>query len=150
MSDVVHTYHAITSWSGSTAAGYESYDRTHQSESPPADQKLTLSSDPAYGGNPALLNPEQLLVQAASSCQMLTFLAVAARARIDVIGYEDAADAIMPEDDKPIRITKITLHPRITVRGDVTDERIAHLVDVAHGACFIANSVKSEVAVEPR
>jgi organic hydroperoxide reductase OsmC/OhrA len=88
-------------------------------------------------------------VLAASSCQLLSFLAVAARARIDVIEYRDDADGEMPEDDLPMRVTRITLRPRITIRGDVDDARVRHLVEVAHRECFIANSLTTEVVVEP-
>jgi organic hydroperoxide reductase OsmC/OhrA len=130
--------------------GYEAYDRSHEASAPPAEARLTLSSDPAFRGDSALLDPEQLLVMAASSCQLLSFLAVAARARIDVVDYQDNAEGEMPEDDQPMRITRITLRPRITVRGDVSDERIRHLVDVAHRGCFITNSLKTDVIVEPR
>src|SRR5258708_1309464 len=65
-----HHYSATCAWSGSTAGGYESYDRTHRATAPPATAELTLASDPAFRGDPALLNPEQLLVLAASSCQL--------------------------------------------------------------------------------
>ena len=42
-------------------------------------------------GDPAILDPEQLLLMAASSCQMLWFLHLAAKARIDVVAYDDDA-----------------------------------------------------------
>lgn len=145
----VHRYTARSRWEGSTAGGYDAYDRTHQMTAPPAEAGLTLTSDPAFRGDPSLLNPEQLLVMAASSCQLLSFLAVAARARLDVVAYEDDAEGEMPEDDEPLRVTAITLRPRITVRGDVDDERLAHLCEVAHRACFIANSLTTEIRVEP-
>src|SRR5260370_23235911 len=57
----VHQYEASCSWRGSTATGYESYERSHQAEAFPARTTLQLSSDPAFLGNPARLNPEQLL-----------------------------------------------------------------------------------------
>ena len=72
---------------------------TGRPPSPPTAH-LELSSDPAFGGRPERLNPEQLLLMAASSCQLLSFLAVAARARLDVIAYEDEAEAMMPDDDR--------------------------------------------------
>lgn len=149
MSGLVHRYAAAISWSGSTAVGYDGYDRTHQASAPPAAAALTLASDPAFLGDPSLLNPEQLLVLAASSCQLLSFLAVAARARIDVVAYEDSAEGEMPEHDKPVRLTRIVLRPRITVVGDVADERLDHLAQVAHRECFIANSLRTDVVVEP-
>src|SRR5215218_4168279 len=110
-----HIYRAAVSRDGSTAAGYDAYGRTHRIATPPAATNLTLSSDPAFKGDPQLPNPEQLLVAAASSCQLLSFLAYAARSSIDVISYTDEAEAIMPEDDPPTRITQITLRPRIVV-----------------------------------
>lgn len=154
-----HRYTARTVWSGSTAAGYDAYTRAHEGTCPPAvvvpsgsaaGDALPLSADPAFKGDPARLNPEQLLVLAVSSCQLLTFLAVAARARIDVVAYEDDAEGEMPEDDTPVRVTRITLRPTITVNGDAPgDERLRQLVETAHRHCFVANSVTSEIAIEP-
>ena len=145
----VHRYETTCSWVGSTGEGYEAYIRAHDGVAAPAQAKLTLSSDPAFRGDPTLLNPEQLLVLAASSCQLLSFLAVAARAHVDVVGYEDRAEASMPEGDKPVRITEIRLRPRITVRGDVAEARVRRLVEVAHRECYIANSLSSNIAIEP-
>lgn len=108
-----HRYTTRTRWQGSTGAGYDAYDRAHAASAPPAEAEIRLSSDPAFGGDPALLNPEQLLVLAASSCQLLSFLAVAARARIDVVAYEDDAEGEMPEEPRPVRVTRIVLRPRI-------------------------------------
>src|SRR6266540_3826251 len=149
MTDAVHRYMTTCTWRGSTGAGYEAYDRSHDVDALPAEATLALSSDPAFGGDATRLNPEQLLVMAASSCQLLSFLAVAARARIDVIGYRDDAEGEMPEDDPPMRITRVTLRPRIMIRGDVDAARVRHLVEVAHRECFIANSLTTDVVVEP-
>jgi organic hydroperoxide reductase OsmC/OhrA len=145
----VHHYTVSSSWTGSTAVGYDAYSRAHTTVSPPAPTALAVSADPAFLGDPALVNPEQLLLAAATSCQLLSFLAVAARARIDVVEYHDDSEAFMPEADKPVRVTRITLRPRITVRGDVADTRLQHLVEVAHRECYIANSVSSEIVIEP-
>jgi organic hydroperoxide reductase OsmC/OhrA len=145
----VHHYSATCTWSGSTAGGYESYDRTHRAAAPPAAVELMLTSDPAFRGDPALLNPEQLLVLAASSCQLLSFLTVAAKARLDVVEYRDAAEGFMPEDDPPVRVTQIVLRPHITVRGVVAEERLRHLCNVAHRECYIANSVRTDITLEP-
>lgn len=142
-----HRYRAQAAWAGSTAVGYEAYDRAHSVRCTPADAALALSSDPAFRGDPSRLNPEQLLLAAAVSCQLLAFLAVAARARIDVVGYEDDAEADMPEDDRPMRITSIRLRPRITVAAGTNPERVHKLVAIAHQECFIANSLSSAMDV---
>lgn len=149
----VHRYVARVAWTGSTADGYDSYSRAHEGTCPPvrpSAQPLPLSADPAFHGDPARLNPEQLVVLAASSCQMLSFLAVAARARVDVLAYEDDAEGEMPEHDRPVGITRITLRPRITVRDPApADDRLRQLVETAHRHCFVANSLTSEIAIEP-
>jgi organic hydroperoxide reductase OsmC/OhrA len=146
----VHHYRARCSWRGSTAAGYERYGRAHEGSAPPASPTLELTSDPAFGGDAGLLNPEQLLLLAAVSCQLLSFLAVAARARLDVVEYDDDAEAEMDEGDLPARIQRITLRPRIVLARNGMRERIEHLVDVAHRECFIANSLRSDVTIEPK
>jgi organic hydroperoxide reductase OsmC/OhrA len=83
---------------------------------------------------------------AASSCQLLWFLHLAAKARIDVVEYEDRAEAEMPED----RLTAIALRPRIVVDSDAPEERIVHLCELAHEQCNIAKSLETEVALDPR
>ena len=149
MSGSVHRFRARASWLGSTGGGYEAYTRTHVVAAPPAQTGLELSGDPAFLGDASRLNPEQLLVAAAASCQLLSFLAVAARARVDVTAYEDDAEGLMPTDARPISITEIVLRPTIHVTGEVTEERVRHLVEVGHRECFIANSLRTEVRVEP-
>jgi organic hydroperoxide reductase OsmC/OhrA len=145
----VHRYHATCHWAGDTAMGYESYDRAHTSSAPPALTELMLSADPAFLGHREKLNPEQLVVVAVSSYQLLSFLAIAARARVQVVEYDDHAEAEMPEDDKPMRLTNLTLRPRIVVGPGVKEERILKLTEMAHKQCYISNSLSTEIVVEP-
>jgi organic hydroperoxide reductase OsmC/OhrA len=144
-----HHYEARLRWTGSTGLGWEGYDRAHSAVAPPAEQEIRLTTGEAQG-DPGILNPEQLVVMAASSCQMLWFLHLAAKARVDVVEYEDNASGLMPEDDEPVRITEITLRPRIVVAGEASEERVRKLVHTAHERCYIANSLKSDVRLEPR
>ncbi|MEO5724649.1 MAG: OsmC family protein [Ilumatobacteraceae bacterium] len=143
-----HEYRTQLAWVGSTGIGYKAYGREHH-VSAPGTPSLALTSDPSFGGDAAVLNPEQLLVMAASSCQLLSFLAVCARAKVDVVRYDDDAHGLMPAVSSPMRLTAITLRPRITVSGDVSAARVAELVDEAHHGCFIANSLTTEVVVVP-
>jgi organic hydroperoxide reductase OsmC/OhrA len=143
-----HRYVASCSWRGSTGSGYDRYGRRHTATAPPADATLALSSDAAFHGDPALLNPEQLLVLAASSCQLLSFLAVAARARVDVIAYDDTAEGVMPDAPRT-SVTEIILRPHITVASGADTERVLHLCEVAHRECFVSNSLRTEIRVEP-
>jgi organic hydroperoxide reductase OsmC/OhrA len=138
-------YEAKIQWQGSTGQGWENYDRGHTAKAPPAEPSITLTTGEPHGDS-SQLNPEQLVVMAASSCQLLFFLHLASKARIDVVEYEDDADAEMPEN----RLTRITLRPRIVVASETTEERVRKLVELAHEHCYIANSLNSEVLIEPR
>lgn len=146
-SDGAHRYTATCSWEGSTGAGYRDYSRTHHVRSEPASATLELSNDPSLGGDAELLDPEQLVLAATASCQLLSFLAVAARARVDVRGYNDRAEARMSTDAPP-RIASITLRPHITAVATTT-ERVQHWTEVAHRQCYVANSLATPVVVEP-
>ena len=145
---MTHRYEARLRWTGSTGLGWDHYGREHVVTAPPAEQEVRVTTGESKG-DPRVLNPEQLLLMAASSCQMLWFLHLASKARIDVVAYDDDASAVMPEDEEPVRITEIALRPRITVDGDASEERIRKLVDTAHEHCFIANSLNSAMTVEP-
>jgi len=154
-----HTYLARVEWSGSTGAGYRAYPRAHTAWTPPATDGFDLSADPHFRGDPDLPNPEQLLVLAASSCQLLSFLAVAARGGVDVVSYEDDATGEMPDDLVPQRITRIVLRPRVRVAphgpagpdaGPVDTATVERMLHEAHEQCYVANSLTTEVVVEPR
>lgn len=136
---------ATTSWSGSTGVGWERYDRAHSARAHPAKQELTITTAEERG-DPGHLNPEQLLLIAASSCQMLSFLHLAAKARIDVVSYEDDCQAEMPDD----RVVRIVLRPSIRVRGDAGHDRLTRLCGLAHTECNIAKSLACPVEIEPR
>jgi organic hydroperoxide reductase OsmC/OhrA len=144
-----HRYRAQVQWSGSTASGYAQYPRAHTAYLPPATEGLDVSADPHFRGDPDLPNPEQLLVLSASSCQLLSFLAVAARGGVDVVAYEDDATGEMPSSAVPQRITRITLRPTVSVTGEVDEATVRRLLQVAHDECYIANSLTSEVVLEP-
>lgn len=143
-----HTYRAAIAWEGSTGGGYTAYTRDHEGSVPPATEPFALSADPHFRGDATRANPEQLLVLAASSCQMLSFLHVAATAHLDVLDYTDDAEGIMPEGERPMRLTRITLRPKVLVAAGSDVSRFEDLMHEAHESCFIANSLNTEVVVE--
>ena len=143
-----NTYETRVHWTGSTGLGWEHYDRTHVGTASPADQEVRLTTGESKG-DPSVLNPEQLVLMAASSCQMLWFLHLAAKARIDVVEYDDAGIALMPTDQEPVRIAEIALRPRIVVAGEASEERVRKLCDTAHEHCFVANSLNTQMSLQP-
>lgn len=141
-----HTYATAVRWAGSTGLGYRAYPRSHTLTA--AGTSLTLSADPAFRGDAQHPNPEQLLVAAASSCQLLSFLSVAARHHLDVLAYDDRAVGVMDDAERPVRLTRIVLRPVITVAAGPTRDEVVRLARLAHDECYIAHSVSSAVELE--
>lgn len=130
---------------------YEGYDRTYELRFP-GGQTLRGSAAPDYKGDAACANPEEQLAAALAGCHMLTFLAIAARSRLTVDGYEDEAVATLGKDaEGRLAVTRVVLRPRVRFGGQAPDpERLRTLHEKAHKNCFVAASVRCEVVVEPQ
>src|SRR4029077_16131982 len=112
---------------------------------------IRASAAPAYLGSPACVDPEEAFVASISSCHMLTFLAIASRKNYVVDDYRDEAVGVLEKDAAGrLAITRATLQPQIKFAGAKTPQpdEIARMHEQAHHACFIANSVKTEVTVK--
>ena len=99
------------------------------------------------------VDPEEALVAAASSCHLLTFLYLAAKAGWQIDSYEDDAVGLMARNEQGRQaITRITLRPAIRFGGgrEPTAAELAQLHHDAHEQCYIANSIKSEIVCEPQ
>lgn len=144
---------ASLSWSRSGREfTYETYSRDHVLTFENG-QKCLASSAPGFVGNPEALNPETLLVGSLSSCHMLTFLAVCAKRGYVVDHYEDEASGKLDKNaDGRMAITDVVLRPRAVFSGDKQPDaaELERLHERAHVNCFIANSVRAAVRVEPR
>ncbi|WP_454765355.1 OsmC family protein [Cupriavidus campinensis] len=98
------------------------------------------------------VDPEEMFIASIASCHMLWFLGLAAKQRFVVDRYVDQASGVMAKNaEGRMAVTMVTLHPDVTFSGERQPSRedIDHLHHAAHDACFIANSVKSEVRCEP-
>jgi organic hydroperoxide reductase OsmC/OhrA len=132
---------------------YEAYPRNHTLSFKDGQETVTASASPAYKGDASKADPEDMLVAALSSCHMLSFLAIAAKKKLTVNSYEDDATGFLENDSSDgkggkLWITRVILRPKVAIDTDAgTLSQIHHL---AHEACFIANSVRTDVKVEPR
>ena len=131
---------------------YEGYSRDHEWIFD-GGQRLTGSAAQAFLGSTEGVDPEEALVVALSSCHMLTLLAIAAKKGWVVDRYEDDAEGTLGKNaDGKLALTHVILRPRIVfAEGTVLDTAaLQHLHHQSHEHCFIANSVKTEVTVEPQ
>lgn len=146
-----HLYRLQVTWTGNTGAGTASpraYTRAHRIEAP-GKPPIEGSSDPAFRGDAACWNPEELLLASLSACHKLWYLDLCARAGIVVTAYVDTPEGEMTEEPGGAgQFTRVTLHPRVTIAsGDPA--RAAALHHDAHAMCFIARSVNFPVTHEP-
>ncbi|MFI6926966.1 OsmC family protein [Nonomuraea spiralis] len=146
-----HTYNTTVTWTGNQGtgtSGYRDYSRAHDlaAEGPPV---IAGSSDPAFRGDPARWNPEQLLVGSLSQCHMLSYLHQCAVAGVVVTDYTDDAVGTMAESGVGGHFTEVVLRPEVTVAAPEMAEAALRLHEDAHKACFIAASVNFPVRHEP-
>jgi organic hydroperoxide reductase OsmC/OhrA len=147
MSGREHSYTTGLTWSGATSRRND-HSRNHEIgvEGKPV---IPGSSDPAFRGDPARYNPEDLFVASLSACHMLWYLSLCGKAGIEVREYADQAEGTMVEDaDGGGHFTGVVLHPAITLAPG-SDEAAADAIHhEAHAKCFIAQSVSCPVTVE--
>lgn len=145
-----HTYQATTIWTGASKGATTSYDAYSREYIVAIDGKLCIvgSADPCFRGNPALHNPEDLLVSSLSACHMLSYLALCAQAGIRVVSYVDEVFGRMATEQGKVRFTEVVLHPRVIIEPGDDLEKAQALHQNAHEVCFIANSVAFPVRQE--
>lgn len=154
---MAHLYTAETIWErGDQAFSDKRYSRQHllrfdggievPGSASPQVVPLPMSIE-------AAVDPEEAFVSAISSCHMLWFLGMAAEHGHVVDRYHDQAEGVMKRNAQgKVAVTHVTLRPQIVFSGNKlpTPDEIATMHHEAHEACFIANSVKTEIVVEPR
>jgi organic hydroperoxide reductase OsmC/OhrA len=147
-----HHYQTTIHWTGNRGvgtAGYTSYGREH-TISITGKAEILSSSDPAFRGDPARHNPEELLVSALSACHMLWYLHLCAEAGIIVTAYSDTASGIMAESTNGGgHFESVTLHPQVSVAPGTDMALATSLHQLARERCFIANSVNFPVHHQP-
>jgi len=149
------TYTATVRWTRDRSTDFAKgqYSRAHEWV---FDGGLTIPASPsphvvpAPWNDPTGVDPEEAFVASLSSCHMLFFIDFARRAGLVVDSYSDEAEGVLEKrTDGKIAMTRVTLHPRVTWNGNAPDAAtIAELHHKAHDACFIANSVTTEVTID--
>ena len=147
-----HRYRPVISWTGNAGqgtAGYKAYERSHII-SAPGKPDIPGSSDANFRGDASRWNPEDLFVVSASTCHMLWYLHLCAVNDVVVLDYRDEPEGLMIEEaDGSGAFARIVLKPKIRLAAASSEDRARELHHAAHRNCFIANSVKCEIATEP-
>lgn len=151
MAGRAHRYQVEVEWRGDRGTGtarYDGYGREHELRAA-GKAPIPGSSDPAFRGDPARWNPEELLVGAVSACHKLWYLHLCAVGGVVVTAYLDRAEGTMQDDgDAGGRFTEIVLRPQVTISAGDPGKALA-LHERAHALCFVANSLACPVRIEP-
>jgi len=148
----IHHFSARITWTGAaqgTTSAYDSYSRDHLIEVP-GKPPLPGSADGVFLGDSSRHNPEDLLVMSLSSCHLLTYLAVASRAGVHVLGYSDEASGTMQMHEGRMRFTEVSLRPQVLIATGGDAALAMQLHEQAHEHCFVANSVNFPVSCDVR
>jgi organic hydroperoxide reductase OsmC/OhrA len=149
-----HHYAVVVKWTGNTGtgtSGYKNYERRHEIAGEGHKPVIPGSSDPAFRGDSARWNPEELLVASLSACHKLWYLHLSALAGIVVSAYVDHAEGFMEETpDGSGHFTRVILRPEVTVAPGTDIAKARELQGEAHAKCFIANSVNFPVEHAPQ
>ena len=147
-------HHAAIRWKRTSHDfSYDSYSRSHDVLFKDGRIALPGSAAPAFKGDGERVDPEEAFVASLSSCHMLTFLAICARKRLTVDAYDDDASGKLEKGPNgKLWMGHVTLRPRVRFAAGVAVDNatLDGIHHHAHEECFIANSVKTEVAVEPQ
>ncbi len=111
--------------------------------------QMDFSAPPDAHGHAGVLTPEDAFVAAANTCVMMMFLWACERFKIPLISYECRAEGTkIIELDRTELFSRIVLYPRIRVK-DCDEQRVRRALLSAQKYSLVANSVKSEIAIEP-
>jgi organic hydroperoxide reductase OsmC/OhrA len=148
-------HRATVEWQLAGEFRYETYSRAHSID---FGRGIRVAGNAAAGNIPktvaaaAGVDPEQQFVASLASCHMLWFLHLANRKNLVVARYVDEASGVLGKNaGGKEAMTRITLRPAVTFSGAAPSaEDHMKLHEKAHERCFIANSVKSEIILDPR
>jgi len=111
---------------------------------------IVAGAPPEFKGRTGVWAPEHLLVAALNSCYMLTLLAVAEVSKIAVVNFSSSAQGKLEKiAGGNYQVTEIIVRPRIVIASANDLARMPRVFEKAKENCFVSNSLKSAVKIEP-
>ncbi|MGZ8494368.1 MAG: OsmC family protein [Candidatus Binatia bacterium] len=105
---------------------------------------------PEFKGREGVWAPEHLFVAALNSCYLLTLLAVAEFSKIAIVSCSSSAKGKLEKvEGGTNQITEIVVRPRVVIASANDLARMARILEKAKENCFVSNSIKSAIKIEP-
>jgi peroxiredoxin-like protein len=116
----------------------------------PGLPSLTVGAPPEFKGSAGQWTPEHLLVASVNTCFMLTFLAIAENSKIPLLSFSSTAKGKLEKvEGAGYQITEIVIKPIVVIESAQDLVRAPRILEKAKENCFVTNSIKSTVKVEP-
>lgn len=111
---------------------------------------IAAGAPPEFKGREGLWAPEHLFIASLNSCYMLTLLAIAEFSKIAIVSFSSSAKGKLEKvAGSSYQVTEIVVKPRV-VTASVTDlARMPRIFEKAKENCFVSNSIKSTIKIEP-
>jgi len=111
---------------------------------------IGTGAPPEFKGRPGDWSPEHLLVASLNSCYMLTFLAIAEFSKIAIVSFSASAKGRLEKvEGSTYQITEIVVKPCVVIATANDLPRMPRILEKAKENCFISNSIKSKITIEP-
>lgn len=117
--------------------------------------EMDFSAPPDAHGYAGVFTPEDAFVAAANTCVMMMFIWATERFKIKLLSYECRTEGTkLIELDRTEIFTKLSFRPRIRIsaageKTEVVEARTRRALQSAQKYSLVANSVKSEIVIEP-
>ncbi|MCX9081005.1 MAG: OsmC family protein [Candidatus Methanoperedens sp.] len=131
-------YHNTLKWKGEKKADLKFIE---------SKQEIEVATPPEFGGHEDIISPEDLFVSSANVCYMTTLLGTMKNMGVELISYESRAEGILETVDKMKIFTRIIIRPMIKAKE--TEAKIRMILNHAEKRCLVANSMKTQVIIEP-
>jgi peroxiredoxin-like protein len=112
---------------------------------------ITTGAPPEFNGRGGDWSPEHLLVASLNSCYMLTFLTIAEFSKIAIVSFSASAQGKLEKvEGGSYQITEIVVKPHVVIASANDLARLPRILEKAKENCFISNSIKSKIKIEPQ
>ena len=111
---------------------------------------LLFGAPPEFGGTELTWSPEHLLAASVASCYVTTFMSFAKRMKVTITDFRISCKVEFTKGEEGgFEATRYVLRPLVELHGNPEQQILDSLFEKAKKYCFISNSVKGEIIIEP-
>jgi organic hydroperoxide reductase OsmC/OhrA len=111
---------------------------------------VSVGAPPEFKRREGTWAPEHLFVASLNACYMLTFLAVAENSKVPLVGFSSTAKGKLEKvPGSNYQITEIVVKPRVVIASANDLGRMPRILEKTKENCFVSNSIKSAIKIEP-